>query len=213
MIRRQVHNYLSIALVIIILMAGVFVIAPLSQAAQEQDATATIAPTQPTATDLPASATPTPEALPVVAQYGLFEVGFTLPDTYENPYDPAVVSVVAEFHSPDGITSTVPGFFMRPFRDVCEGACTSEELVPDGSGEWYVRFTPSQPGHWTFRIEAHDEAGERVGRMILVLLEQAPTHAISHSKTTRPISRSAKTSVGRGRRWVESMPTNNGLMR
>ncbi|HUT19387.1 MAG TPA: DUF5060 domain-containing protein, partial [Anaerolineae bacterium] len=51
--------------------------------------------------------------------------------TYENPF--ADVKVDAIFTGPDGGAHAMPAFY-------------------DGDNTWRVRFRPSQPGAWTYRI-------------------------------------------------------------
>jgi hypothetical protein len=52
---------------------------------------------------------------------------------YENPFTD--VELNAEFRSPAGVRFTVPGFF-------------------DGDGTWKLRFSPNEPGRWTYRAYA-----------------------------------------------------------
>jgi hypothetical protein len=52
---------------------------------------------------------------------------------YENPF--VDVALDAEFVSPSGVVHTVPGFY-------------------DGDGVWRVRFSPGEPGRWSYRIAA-----------------------------------------------------------
>lgn len=49
---------------------------------------------------------------------------------YENPFTDVLVD--AEFVAPSGRTLTMPSFY-------------------DGEGRWRVRFSPDEPGHWTYR--------------------------------------------------------------
>jgi hypothetical protein len=77
--------------------------------------------------------------------------------TWENPYDPDDISVVAEFTPPSGQTRTVPGFYYWPFeRHDLEG---QEQLVAGEAPEWRVRFTPTEPGAWGVRVRVTDRNG------------------------------------------------------
>ncbi|PJF39503.1 MAG: hypothetical protein CUN55_14160 [Phototrophicales bacterium] len=90
----------------------------------------------------------------VIRQYELFEITFPLDEDYSNPYDPAQVDIVATFRSPNGETIRVPAFYMQPYRDFCSPSrCESEDLRPDGDGEWRVRFTPTVAGEWRYTID------------------------------------------------------------
>lgn len=78
------------------------------------------------------------DSVPVTQQYARFEVQFDVPGEYINPYDPREVETSARFTAPDGSEITVPGFYM---------------VTEDQQG-WFVRFTPQQPGNWSYIIEA-----------------------------------------------------------
>lgn len=136
----------------------------------------------PTPSDTP-SPSPEPSATPVpvrtiadpVALYDLVELSVTLRDTYSNPYDPDEIDVSARFNAPNGRIVTVPGFFIRPYRDTCTVNCSAEVLTPDGDPEWRVRFTPPQVGRWTYTVEARDRSGERpvqTGAFVVVRSDQ-----------------------------------------
>lgn len=53
---------------------------------------------------------------------------------YENPFTD--VAVDAAFTSPNGNTFTIPAFY-------------------DGDQVWRVRFSPGEPGRWSYRIAAY----------------------------------------------------------
>lgn len=91
--------------------------------------------------------------------YDLFETSFTVEGEFENPYDTQAVSVTAAFTSPSGQRITIPAFYMEPLQQVCTDDCTAEVLEPAGSGEWRVRFTPTEPGRWRYVITAVLEDG------------------------------------------------------
>ena len=92
-----------------------------------------------------------------VAIYGLYEISFSMGD-YENPYDPEVIDVYAEFVSPKGLTYKVNGFYYEAYslmqKDKVELAARNGE--EDG---WKIRFTPDEVGRWTFAIHAVDQNG------------------------------------------------------
>ena len=68
---------------------------------------------------------------------------------YENPFDPAQVYLTGEFCAPDGTIVRMPGFATREYRRTLVGG--AEELAPAGPLHWAVRFTPTEPGDWSWR--------------------------------------------------------------
>ncbi len=95
----------------------------------------------------------------VIPQYGLFETQFDVDTTVKNVFDPVQIDVTAQFTAPDGSQTSVPAFWMQPY--VCDKDCAAEVLKPNGQARWRVRFSPSQPGNWTYKIDAHDSNSTR----------------------------------------------------
>lgn len=91
----------------------------------------------------------------IVEQYGKFEVILDLTATFTNPYDYDEIVVSATFTSPGGQTKTVDGFFMQDFI-LNE---TTGNLTPTGPGAFRVRFSPDQPGDWSYNIFVTDVNG------------------------------------------------------
>jgi len=89
--------------------------------------------------------------------FGLFEMSFQL-GKYDNPYDPEVIDVYAEFMAPDGKTFKVNGFYYEGYtfqqKDDYEVASASRDKG------WRVRFTPNQAGKWSFSLHAIDRKGK-----------------------------------------------------
>lgn len=75
--------------------------------------------------------------MPVVAKWGRFEQSFKSSLAYSNAVQDATLTVL--FTSPLGDTSQVDGFW-------------------DGGKTWRVRFSPNQPGRWTFKTTCSDAA-------------------------------------------------------
>jgi hypothetical protein len=73
--------------------------------------------------------------MPVVAKWGRFEQAFTSSVAYSNALQDARLTVT--FASPLGTTHQVDGFW-------------------DGGMTWRVRFSPDQPGRWTFKTSCSD---------------------------------------------------------
>lgn len=89
--------------------------------------------------------------------FGLFEMSFQL-GKYDNPYDPEVIDMYAEFTAPDGKTFKVNGFYYEGYtfqqKDDYEVATASRDKG------WRVRFTPNQAGKWSFSLHAVDRKGK-----------------------------------------------------
>lgn len=90
--------------------------------------------------------------------FDLCELSFQLNKSYDNPYDPDVISVIAEFIAPDGSRYAVNGFYYEGYtfkkQKVYEVASPNVKDVG-----WRVRFTPTQIGIWTFRLTVTDRSG------------------------------------------------------
>jgi len=93
----------------------------------------------------------------VVEQYGKLEAVVDLGATYTNPYDYDQIVVSAVFTGPTGEETAVDGFFMKDFDiNPATGA-----LIPVGSGgKFKVRFSPGQPGEWSFVVSVSDVNGD-----------------------------------------------------
>ncbi len=89
--------------------------------------------------------------------YGKYELSFGL-DDYDNPYDPEVIDVYAEFRSPQGETFRANGFYYEGyrFREQSKVELASRQRDNDG---WKIRFTPDAVGRWTYTIHAVDRTG------------------------------------------------------
>jgi hypothetical protein len=153
MLARRRHSRWTFTLVIGLFVAGVAVVAVVGSG-WAQELTQTPPPTQ----------LPEGDLVEPVPLYQLLELTFTLPRTYQNPYDPNQINVTAAFRPPSGKPMEVPGFFMRPYRQTCVSNCAAEDLSPTGQPGWHVRFAPNQVGHWTYTIEARDSDGAKTIR-------------------------------------------------
>jgi hypothetical protein len=87
-----------------------------------------------------------------------FEVAFDLPDRYEAPFDPDSVDVWAEFESPGGKRARADAFFFQDYYR--QEDAPRDRLVPQGPPGWRVRFTPTEPGAWRYRLRVKDASGE-----------------------------------------------------
>ncbi len=77
-----------------------------------------------------------------VAQYTKFEASVLVSTACSNPFDPSEITVDGLFTAPSGRKFTCPAFFF---------GYGSKPGLPD---EWRVRFSPDEPGTWTWAIAA-----------------------------------------------------------
>jgi hypothetical protein len=101
-----------------------------------------------------APAPPAPDGLhprpapATVAQWGRFEAALDVDDEPSNPYDPDVIDVAAVFESPSGAPHVALGFWFQDYeRALVSGA---ERLTAAGTPHFRARFTPDQPGEWSW---------------------------------------------------------------
>ena len=98
-----------------------------------------------------------------VAVLERFEAELPIPvDPTLNPFDPGAVSVVVEFHAPDGTRSQTPAFVYQGYRQeqLPDGR---ERLTADGPRVWRVRYTPTRSGIWAWRWRETTVDGTRMG--------------------------------------------------
>ena len=94
-----------------------------------------------------------------VGVYDKFEASFPL-GNYDNPYDPDVINVYADFTAPDGRTMRAIGFYFEDYGLSKQQDYEVSQYRRDGNA-WKVRFTPDKPGQWSYVIHAIDKSGER----------------------------------------------------
>lgn len=126
--------------------------------------TAAAAPTPAAAPTLAPAPTQTITAMPnftlntdTLPAYEKLELTLDPHASYDNPFDPAQIDVLARFTGPDGTTLNVPGFFWQDFSSALEGG--KEVLTSRGQPAWKVRFSPPAPGAWSVVVEATTPAG------------------------------------------------------
>lgn len=96
----------------------------------------------------------TPSARQVKA-YEKFELTLNIDATFDNPFDPNDISVLAYFTSPSGKRLKLRGFYYQDYK-MEEG-----RLRQRGEPVWKVRFTPSEEGSYRYYLEVKDRNGER----------------------------------------------------
>jgi hypothetical protein len=89
--------------------------------------------------------------------YERFEATFALPDRYPNPFDPDQVTATATFECPTGGTVTVDAFYFQDYYRTL--GPTGERTQPQGLANWKVRFAPTTPGAYRYRLTVKDHAG------------------------------------------------------
>ena len=90
--------------------------------------------------------------------FDMIEIAY-ISNIYENPYDPDVIDMYAEFTAPDGRIFKVNGFYFEGYR--FEKHNGYEKAYPDTDNKgWRIRFTPTQVGMWRFVIHAKDKKGK-----------------------------------------------------
>lgn len=94
---------------------------------------------------------------PTVNVYERYELAVDLPDRYDNPFDPAEISLAAIITDPNGSIDKVFGFYHQSyFRHRGDAG---DRLVPQGAPHWRIRYTPTTPGAHRIVIEARDRLG------------------------------------------------------
>jgi hypothetical protein len=94
---------------------------------------------------------------PQVPVYGKLELTLDLDATFDNPFDPADIDVMATFTGPQGRAVQVPGFFYQGYE--WYGPGSARRLRAAGTPVWKVRFAPPQVGPWSVRVAARDRSG------------------------------------------------------
>ena len=94
--------------------------------------------------------------------YERMEWEIRLPRAYENPFDPAEITVDGHFTSPDGKqTIALPAFWSQQFTNNRFGHHEKMRAKPEGEGFWLVRFAPPSPGTWSMQFVVRDRQGQR----------------------------------------------------
>lgn len=93
-----------------------------------------------------------------VGIYEKVELSFEM-GRYENPYDPTVIDVYAEFVSPNGKPFRVNGFYYEGYGFSPSGKREVASRQREGDC-WKIRFTPDEVGSWTYTIHAVDASGK-----------------------------------------------------
>ncbi|MDD5737377.1 MAG: DUF5060 domain-containing protein [Candidatus Omnitrophica bacterium] len=84
-----------------------------------------------------------------VEQYEKFEIDVAFGGTYQYPYNPDNIDLMAYFKSPDGKKYTMPGFL---YSGKVDGVNVSDAV-------WKVRFAPVKPGKWEYYVTVKNPKG------------------------------------------------------
>ena len=90
-----------------------------------------------------------------VGLYHKFEIGVQFEGAYGNLFNPDDALVEVDFTSPEGNTTQVHGFFA--------GYADSKRFGSDWP-IFLVRFAPSTPGRWTYRVNVSNPEGKTTGQ-------------------------------------------------
>lgn len=93
-----------------------------------------------------------------LAKYDTLELTLDLDATFDNPFDPEDISVLAFFTSPGGKITRVRGFYYQDYERVVKDG--REILRRKGEPVWKVRFTPSEVGTYRYYVRIKDRNGE-----------------------------------------------------
>jgi len=95
----------------------------------------------------------------------LYELKFSLPDRYANPFDPTQIDAGAVITQPDGTTHTIVAFYYQPHYRIEDEL--GQPVEPEGIPEWRIRYCPRQPGEHTVLLYARDALGETVAAEVV----------------------------------------------
>ena len=95
----------------------------------------------------------------------LYELKFSLPDRYANPFDPTQIDAGAFITQPDGTTNTIVAFYYQPHYRIEDEL--GQPVEPEGMPEWRIRYCPRQPGEHTVSLYARDASGEAIAAEVV----------------------------------------------
>ncbi len=100
-----------------------------------------------------------------------YEITLDLPVNVDNPFDPAQANLRAVFESPSGESFEINGFATRDYTRKLAGG--KEQLTPEGELPWKLRFTPTEPGDWTWQWSFTTASGTQQGGPQTLPVEEA----------------------------------------
>jgi hypothetical protein len=92
-----------------------------------------------------------------VAQWARFEAALRVRPAPSNPFDPDVIDVRATFVDPHGTPHVAYGFWYLAYRrELVNG---HEQLTPKSTPGFRARFTPNEPGEWSWSWSVRRASG------------------------------------------------------
>lgn len=144
-----------------------------------------------------------------IEKWDKFEAKIALNAAYTNPYNYEEIRVYAVFTAPDGVQTTVDGFYMEDFAlDTGTGNLTA--LSP-GNG-FRIRFSPDKTGAWSYIVSCTTASG--TGNSVMQSFNcTAVSHALNHGFVQASQSNYLKFSdgnqyipVGENMAWQDANP-------
>jgi hypothetical protein len=93
-----------------------------------------------------------------VAKWDKYEAVINLTASYTNQYDYNDIAIQATFTSPSGVQRTVDAFWMHDHSI----DPTTRNLSPTADSGFRVRFTPDEPGQWSYVLSGRLQGGSPV---------------------------------------------------
>lgn len=90
-----------------------------------------------------------------VAKWDMYEAVISLTGSYTNPYDYNDITVQATFTAPSGAQRTVDAFWMHDYSI----DPVTRDLAPTADSSFRVRFTPDEPGQWSYVLSGRLQGG------------------------------------------------------
>ena len=93
-----------------------------------------------------------------VGRYQKYELKTTLANTsYANAYDFNQARLACTFTAPSGATKTVDGFWKNGYT--VSNLATGSLSTNAADNGWYVRFSPTETGNWSYSVTFTDAGG------------------------------------------------------
>ena len=105
-------------------------------------------------------------------QFARIEFTVQLSATFDNPFDPADVTLDAQVTAPSGKTLSVPGFLYRPFERALQGG--REKLTAEADPSWRIRFCPTEAGEHSITLALRDRTGSVVNKGLQFAVKASP---------------------------------------
>lgn len=149
----------------------------------------------------------TPSFPSSVNLFDLFEVSFTLGNTYNNPYNSDTILIYGLFTDPNNNTFKIEAFYYEGYafqKILINNDYYEKDSCCINNVGWKIRFTPTSVGNWKFRIFAEDIHGETI----------MPNHGIrSYQFTCNSVSNAQGFITKANSRYLKREVVKNGQRR